>query len=140
MLRTLPTTLSTDPQHAAACAHLSQHGEALCNAAKLLEGDAGKASVLRIMSDLRTTSRLERTTRRRLVDLHRLISLDPVFGDPETDEALWQFLDPGSRDVEDICLLADSLFDLLVEIGELDDEMDALALAVAVAADDREAA
>ena len=78
--------------------------------------------------NLRTTTRLERATRRRLVDLHRLISLDPVFGDSETDSGLWQFLNPGSRDVEEICLLADRLFDLLVEIGELDDEVGAFAV------------
>ncbi|KJZ17129.1 hypothetical protein [Loktanella sp. S4079] len=130
MLRTLPTNLSIDSQHAAVSAHLAQHGAALCNAAYLLQGQVGEARVLRILSDLRTTTRLERATRRRLVDLHRLISLDPVFGDSETESGLWQFLDPGSRDVEEICLLADRLFDLLVEIGELDDEVGAFAVAV----------
>jgi len=54
----------------------------------------------------------------------------PLFGDPETDAGPWQFLDPGSREVEDICLLADGLFALLVEIGKLDDKMDVFALAV----------
>ena len=82
------------------------------------------------MSDLRTTTRLERATRRRLVDLKRLIPLDQVSGGSETDSGLWQFLDPCSRDVEEICLPADRLFDLLVEFGELDVEVGAFAVAV----------
>ena len=130
MLRTLSTNQSTDPQHAAVSGHLAQQGEALRNAANLLHGQTGEARVLRIMSDLRTTTKLKRATRRCLVDLHRLISLDPLFGDPETDAGPWQFLDPGSREVEDICLLAEGLFALLVEIGKLDDKMDVFALAV----------
>lgn len=130
MLRTLPKPLSTDPQHATVCAHFARHGEALRNAAVLLQGQTGEARVLRVLSDLRITTKLERATRRRLVDLHRLLSLDPVFCDPEADAGPWQFLDPGSREVEDICLLADALFALLKEIGELDDEMDAFALSV----------
>jgi hypothetical protein len=32
--------------------------------------------------------------------------------------------------VEELCLLTDRLYDLLFEIGELDDERDALALAL----------
>lgn len=130
MLRSLSTPLSTDLQHAAVCMHLSQYGEALRNAAGLLEGPAGEARVSRIMSDLRTTTKLERAARRRLVDLHRTLTLDWDLGDPEMDEGPWLFLDPDSREVEDICLLADRLFDLLVEIGALDDRMDALALSI----------
>lgn len=130
MLRTLPKPLSTDPQHATVCAHFAQHGEALRNAAGLLQGQTGEARVLRILSDLRTSTKLERATRRRLVELHRMISLDPVFGNSEVDTGPWQLLDPSSREVEDICLLADALFALLAEIGELDDEMDAFALSV----------
>jgi len=130
MLRTLPTNLSTDPQRAAVSRHRAQHGEALRNAASLLQGQTGEVRVLRIMSDLRTTTKLKLATRRCLVNLHRLFSLDPLFGDPETDAGPWQFLDPGSREVEDICMLADGLFDLLVEIGKLDDKMDVFALAV----------
>ncbi|MFT6677129.1 MAG: hypothetical protein ACJAVM_003340 [Sulfitobacter sp.] len=130
MLRTLPTNLSTDPQRAAVIGYLAQHGEALRNAADLLHGQTGEARVLRIMSDLRTTTKLKLATRRRLVDLHRMISLDPLFGDSESDAGPWQFLDPDSREIEDICLLADGLFALLVEIGKLDDKMDVFALAV----------
>ncbi len=130
MLRKLPTTtLSADQQLATVRAHFAEHGTALCNAAGLIDGDAGTARVLRLMSALREASRLDRATRRRLVDLHRLLSLDPVGDDLEPDLSSWFLLDPASSEVEELCLLTDRLYDLLVEIGELDEERDALALA-----------
>ncbi|WP_422072013.1 hypothetical protein [Tranquillimonas rosea] len=131
MLRKLPTkTLSADQQLATVRVHFAKHGTALCNAAGLIDGDAGTARVLRLMSGLREGSRLDRTTRRRLVDLHRLLSLDPVIDEFEPGPSAWVLLDPASPEVEELCLLTDRLFDLLVEIGELDDEQGALALAL----------
>ena len=130
MLRKLPTkTLSADLQLTAARAHFDKHGAALCNAAGLIDGVAGTASVLRLMSGLREASRLDWATRRRLVYLHRLLSLDPVIDAFEPDLSSWVLLDPASPEVEELCLLTDRLYDLLVEIGELDSERDALALA-----------
>lgn len=82
------------------------------------------------MSELREASRLDRTTRRKLVDLHRLLSLDPVIDDLEPDLSAWVLLDPASPEVEELYLLTDQLFDLLVEIGEMDEEETALALAL----------
>lgn len=131
MLRNLPTkTLSANLQLAAARAHFDKHGSALCNAAGLIDGEAGTARVLRLMTGLREASRLDRATRRRLVDLHRLLSLDPVIDELEPDLSHWSLFDPASIEVEELCLLTDRLYDLLVEIGELDDERDALALAL----------
>lgn len=130
MLRNLPKkTLSADPGLAAVRAHFAKHGDALCNAAGLIDGEAGTARVLRLMSGLREASRLDRATRRRLVDLHRLLSLDPVVDDLEPDLSSWILLDPASPEVQELCLLTDRLYDLLVVIGELDDEREAMALA-----------
>ncbi|WP_417240846.1 hypothetical protein [Celeribacter halophilus] len=130
MLLKFPTkTLSADPQLDATRAHFDKYGEALCNAAGLLNGEAGTARVLRLMSRLREASRLDRATRRRLVDLHRLLSLDPISDDLEPDLSSYVLLDPASREVEELCLLTDRLFDLLVQIGELDDDQEALTLA-----------
>ncbi|SNT76950.1 hypothetical protein [Paracoccus seriniphilus] len=130
MLRKFPTnTLSADPQLDAVRAHFDKHGAALCNAAGLINGEAGTARVLRLMSGLREASRLDRAARRKLVELHRLLSLDPFGDDLEPDLSSWPLLDPASPVVEEICLLTDRLYDLLVEIGELDDEQKALALA-----------
>jgi hypothetical protein len=131
MLRKLPTnTLSADPQLAAVRVFFDEHGAALCNAAGLIDGEAGTARVLRLMSGLREASRLDRATRRRLVDLHRLLSLDPVVDTFEPDLSSWILLDPASRQVEELCLLTDHLYDLLVAIGEREEERDALALAL----------
>ncbi|WP_108483926.1 hypothetical protein [Oceaniglobus ichthyenteri] len=131
MLRNLPTkTLSADLGLAAVRAHFAEQGTALCNAAELIDGEAGRACVLRLMSALREASRLDRATRRRLVDLHRLLSLDPVAGELEPNLSSWVPLDPANPEVEELCLLTNRLYDLLVEIGELDDQREAMALAL----------
>ncbi|SMC81047.1 hypothetical protein [Primorskyibacter flagellatus] len=131
MLRKLPTkTLSADPQLTAVREFFDKHGAALCNAAGLIDDEAGTARVLRLMSRLREAPRLERATRRRLVDLHRLLSLDPVIDAFEPDLSSWMLLDPASPEVEELCQLTDRLYDLLVEMGEMDDDRDALALAL----------
>lgn len=82
------------------------------------------------MSALREASRLDRATRHRLVDLHRFLSLDPVTDDFEPDLSSWGLLDPANPEVEVLCRLTDQLFNLLVEIGELDEDQNALALAL----------
>ena len=88
-----------------------------------------RASTVRLMTGLREASRLDRATRRRLVDLHRLLSLDLLGDSLDPELSSWPLLDPASPEVEELCLLTDRLYDLLVEIGELDSERDALALA-----------
>lgn len=124
----LAKTLSADPGLTAVRSHFAETGAALCNAAGLIDGVAGTARVLRLMSDLREATHLNRGIRRRLVDLHRLLSLDPVSDGFEPDLSSWVLLDPGCPEVEQICLLTDRLFDLLVEIGERDEHQGALAL------------
>lgn len=122
------TTLSTDPHLSTARVHFAKHGTALCNAAGMIDGEAGRARVLRLISALREASRLDRTTRRKLVNLHRLLSLDPVIDALGPDLSSWILLDPASVEVEELCLLTDRLYDLLVGIGELNAERDARAL------------
>lgn len=109
-------TLSPDPNLSAARAHFSENGPALCSAAGILAGDVGTARVLRLMSDLRTATALERGLRRRLVDLHRLLSLDPISEGFDHDLSPWTILDPASPEVEEICLLTDRLYELLKKI------------------------
>lgn len=131
MLRKLHAkVLSADQKLAAARAFFEEHGVALCNAAELVDGESGRARVLRLMSGLREASRLDRATGCKLVDLHRLLSLDPVIEEAEPDLSSWILVDPASPEVEELCLLTDRLYDLLVEIGERDDERDAQALAL----------
>ncbi|WP_112323977.1 hypothetical protein [Oceanibium sediminis] len=123
-------TLSADLQLAAVRAHFDKHGSALCTAAGLIDGEAATARVLRLMTGLREASRLDRATRRKLVDLHWLLSLDLVGDSLDPELWSWPLLDPASPEVEELCLLTDRLYDLLVEIGELDDGRDAQAVAV----------
>jgi hypothetical protein len=129
MLRMMLTkTLSRDSQLTTVRKYFAEHGTALCNAAKLIGGSAGEASVLRLISELREATCLNRSTRRRLVALHRLLSLDPVVDEDGPDISGWFLFDPASPEVEEICLLTDSLYDLLIEIGELDEKREAAAL------------
>jgi len=129
MLRTLPTkTLSAELHIAIVRTFFTEHGTALCNAAGLIAGEAGTARVLRLMSMLREVPRLDPTMRRRLVDLHRLLSLDPVVEAYEPNLSNWVLLDPASEEVENLCLLADRLYALLIDISGLDAEWERQAL------------
>ncbi len=129
MLRTLPTkTLSAEPQITITRAFFTAHGTDLCNAAGLIDGEAGTARVLRLISMLREAPRLDRTMRLRLVDLHRLLSLDPVIEAYEPVFSTWVFLDPASDEVKKLCLLTDRLYDLLIDISDLDAEWEKQAL------------
>jgi hypothetical protein len=123
-----PTTVSTVPQLVAVRDYFSEHGVALQNSAALIEGDAGAASVLRIISELRTATQLDRAMRSRLVALHRLLSLDSGTEPFDPDQSPCIFLDPESSEVEQICLLTDSLLDLLILIAELDEQQDKAAM------------
>jgi hypothetical protein len=129
MLRTLPTkSLSAEPQIAIVRAFFAEQGAALCNAADLIDGEAGTTRVLRLMSMLRDALCLDRTLRLKLVDLHRLLSLDPVIEAYEPDFSTWVFLDPASEEIENLCLLTDRLYDLLIDISDLDAEWERQAL------------
>ncbi|WP_299561899.1 hypothetical protein [uncultured Sulfitobacter sp.] len=129
MLRTLPTkTLSAEPQLAITRTFVAEHGTDLCNAAGRIAGEAGTAHVLRLMSMLRKAPRLDRTMRLRLVNLHRLLSLDPAGEAHDPDLSNWVFLDPASEEVEHLCLLTDRLYDLLVDISTLDAKWEKQAL------------
>ncbi|MFG6595420.1 hypothetical protein ACGYK4_12795 [Sulfitobacter sp. 1A13368] len=129
MLRTLPTkTLSAEPQIAITRTFVAEHRTALCNAADRIAGEAGTAHVLRLMSMLREAPRLDRTMRLRLVNLHRLLSLEPVIEAYEPNFSTWVFLDPASEEVENLCPLTDRLYDLLIDISHLDAEWEKQAL------------
>lgn len=92
---------------------LSDHGDALANAAHLLGGTAASGRVLILIEALKESRRLTRGHRRQLVELHRLLSLEHV-ADPDRIEAgLFALIDPESPQVEEICRLTDRLAELL---------------------------
>lgn len=112
----------SDPRLDAARDHFATHGPALVNAATLIGGDTAGQRVLRLTTRLGEARRLTRHLAQELVDLHRLLLLD-LPGDIEGgayDLAL--LLDPASRQVEEICLLADRLQDLLGTIAGIEDD------------------
>jgi hypothetical protein len=113
--------ISEDRQAAADLAtvriFLDTHGTALANAAYLLGGGAASGSVFCLIDGIRNARRITRTHIARLKRLYALLVLENV-GNPERLEtALFAEVIPGSKVVEQICLLADVLDDLLGNLG-----------------------
>lgn len=96
---------------------LSEHAAALATAANLLGGPAASGRLFMLVEALRDARRLSRTHRRQLVALHELLSLKHV-GEPDRIETgRFAAIDPGAPIVEEICLLADALEQLLRRIA-----------------------
>lgn len=125
----LPTNFTSagrDPALTATRIFFHEHATAILNAAALLGGPAAHRRCLRLLSRISESESLTRVLRQELVWLHRLVSLDLV-GDPEAEEtarfAMIDVLDPR---VEEVCLEADQLYDLLVVISDLDPGCDVI--------------
>ncbi|MGJ8573368.1 MAG: hypothetical protein ACSHXI_22005 [Hoeflea sp.] len=94
------------------------HGEAMLNAAAMLGGPAAHRRCLRLYANIADSAVLSKALKHELVLLHRLVMLDFV-GDPEREEtARFVALDLLDPRVEEVCLGADRLFDLLVAIAD----------------------
>ena len=119
-----PVLPSRDPAIFATRSFFDEHANAMLNAAAMLGGPVAHRRCLRLLSQISESETLTKALRHELVWLHRLVSLDLV-GDPETEEtARFALIDPLDPVVEEICLEADRLFDLLVAITEVDPECD----------------
>ncbi|MBB3995099.1 hypothetical protein GGR95_002749 [Sulfitobacter undariae] len=95
-----------------------EFGEAVLNAAAMLGGPAAHRRCLRLYANIVESAVLSKTLKHELVWLHRLLMLDFV-GDPEREEtARFVALDLQDPRVEEVCLGADRLFDLLVAIAD----------------------
>lgn len=95
-----------------------EYGEAMPNAAALLGGPTAHRRCLRLLADIAESAVLTRALKHELVWLHRLVMLDFV-GDPEHEEtACFMTLDIMDPRVDDLCVLADRFFDLLVAIAD----------------------
>ena len=116
------TLISSDDQHAGADLKtvqefLDQQGAALAHAAYLLGGARASGAVFSLIKGIRNAQRLSRAHIMRLKALYALLVLEDV-GDPDRLEtALFAEIIPGSKTVDEICLLADSLDDLLSSLG-----------------------
>lgn len=99
---------------------LGENGTALANAAYHLGGGVASGAVFRLIDDVRAARKLTSSHINCLRRLHRLLFLENV-GDPERSEtALFAEIVPGSQLVDEICLLADGVDDLLFSIGQID--------------------
>ncbi len=101
-------------------AHLEEHGAALTNASYLLGGAPASGAVFRLIEAVRDARRLTKAHVRQLQRTLALLMLENV-GDPDrTETMLFANLVPGSRSVEEICLLADALDDILTQLNITD--------------------
>jgi hypothetical protein len=101
--------------------YLEENGTALANASFLLGGASESGAVFRLMDAIRDARRLTNAHVRQLQRTLALLMLENV-GDPDrTETALFADLVPGSRSVEEICLLADALDDLLTRLDQITD-------------------
>jgi hypothetical protein len=120
------TLISIDDQQATAGlnlvrAYLYEHGTAIANASYLLGGASASGAVFRLMEAVRDARRLAKAHVRQLQRTLALLMLENV-GDPDrTETALFADLVPGSRIVEEICLLADALDYLLMQLDQITD-------------------
>jgi hypothetical protein len=100
---------------------LSEHYEALQNAALVLGGGMALRRVQHLLDHLSSTHELTRRARHDLVALHELFTLKYV-GFPERIEtALFAEIDPADPMVEDICWLTDRLEEHMRAVDDASD-------------------
>jgi len=113
--------ISEDRQAAADLAtvrvFLDIHGTALANAAYLLGGGAASGSVFNLIDGVRNAKRITKAHIKRLHGLYALLVLENVGDSKRLEATLFAEIIPGSKVVEEICLLADRLADLLGSLG-----------------------
>lgn len=126
MIYVYETLISLDDQQTTAGLnlvreYLGERGTALANASYLLGGASASGAVFRLIEAVRDAKRLTKAHVRQLQRTLALLMLENV-GDPDrTETMLFADLVPGSRSVEEICLLADALDDLLMQLDTITD-------------------
>ncbi|WP_425072917.1 hypothetical protein [Sagittula sp. S175] len=115
-----------DPAIVATRIFFHEDGAALLNVAALLGGPTAHRRCLGLLSLLSESRSLTRALRHELFWLYRLISLD-FAGNPEAGETgCFAMIDPLDPRIEEVCLLADHLYNLLVAIADLDPDCDVI--------------
>ncbi|MCA0908777.1 hypothetical protein LCM27_20450 [Ruegeria marisrubri] len=93
------------------------HVEKIQNAALLLGGQSELARVQRIVDDLNWSPQITSRTRREIMHLNQLFTLQHVHDEGRPESAFFAMLDPASPEVENICLLTDRLEDAIQRDG-----------------------
>lgn len=101
--------------------YLGEHGTALANASYLLGGASASGTVFNLIAAVRDARRLTKAHVRQLQHLLAILMLEHVGDQDWTETALFANLVPWSRSVEEICLLADALDDLLTQLDQITD-------------------
>lgn len=96
---------------------LEYHGTALANAAYRLGGSAASGSVFNLIDRIRDARRITKAHVKGFERLYALLVLENVDDPDRLETALFADVITSSRAVEEICLLADSLYDLLRSLG-----------------------
>ena len=96
----------------------AEHGHQLASVAGMLGGAAGEAKAVSCALRLDECERIDRRLKRDLEAVHRLLTLHGHFDPTAPNSDFVPTLDPGSREVETICLLTDLLQDLLCRIED----------------------
>lgn len=109
----MPFDQKYDPHLLAAQMWFAAHLEAAANASGLIAGPSARRSVMRLAEEIREAGTLSRLMRVRLGSLLRTLQLE---GENEDDVGMLP-LHPDDPRVLKICLLTDSLADLLADIG-----------------------
>lgn len=110
-------TQNDGAQMAVVRAFISDHGTALLNASRLLGGEPAYRRSRDLIEMVGESHRLTRRMRQRLVDLHALLTLKNVGDSDRVETACFAEIDPSDPLVEDICLLADMLYDVLIAVA-----------------------
>ncbi|AML53021.1 hypothetical protein [Falsihalocynthiibacter arcticus] len=93
------------------CSFLTHNYEPLRNAAFLLGGGPALRRIQSLCDDLRSNQTLTRSSKRNLVELHKVLSLYYVADPERLEHGLFARIDPYDPVVEEICLLTDGLMD-----------------------------
>jgi len=112
-----PAARMGDADLAAVRTFIAAHADALLHASRLLGGPPARRRYEALIDEIRDDARLTRRMRQGLVDLHALLTLQHVADPGRIETACCAEIDPADPVVEDICCLADALWDLLAEIA-----------------------
>ncbi len=96
----------------------ARHGEVLQNAALLLGCKPALRRTQALLDDLTEAPRLTNRIRRELAALHALLSLQHVHDPERIEAACFADIDPASPIVEDLCLLSETLQDVLIRADD----------------------
>ena len=99
---------------------LGQYSEALQNASLLLGGNPAAMQTGRLIDEISSAVELSSRSIQGLKRLYELLTLEHVHDPSRPEAAFFAVLDPAASYVEDICLLSDALYDVVLGCAKID--------------------